>query len=263
MNGGARGGTLAATFGAVRYEFLMQARRWAVWIAMPLFVAWGLFAFDTFVSLAGDPVLRAAGWAASGSLVAQSFAPVAFGILVSDRLARDRRIKVEELLETLPARSGARMLGKYLGSVTATLIPLIAAYVAGSVYVAGDTGEPMAALLGLLCFATVNLPGLLFVAAFSVSCPAVLWVPLYQVLFVAYWFWGNLLSPDSALPTISGTILTPVGSYPASGFFGLEGTNAGDATVREGVASIALLLILSGLTLACANKYLRRRRDRR
>ena len=37
----------------------------------------------------------------------------------------------------------------------------------------------------------VNLPGLLFVAAFSVSCPVILWVPLYQFLFVGYWFWGR------------------------------------------------------------------------
>lgn len=263
MKRGARRGDLAAISGALRYEFLMQARRWAVWIAIPLFVAWGFVAFRTYVSLATGTVASTALWAAGWSLVAQQFAPIGFGILVADRLARDRRTGVGELLDTLPARPGERLLGKYLGSAAATLVPLLVVYVAGSVYVALDVGAPVAVPLGLLCFVTINLPGLLFVAALSVSVPAVLWVPLYQALFVGYWFWGNALSPDGPIPTISGTILTPIGWYMAAGFFGVRGTNAGNASAWEGAASIALLAVLSALALWCANRYLRWRRDKR
>lgn len=254
----------SAVAGATRYEFLMQIRRWAVWIVVSLFVAWGFATLQFYISLAGDggETLSLAQWMASWSLVAQYFVPLAFGIVVADRLPRDRRLRMEELLETLPASAGGRLLGKYLGSTLATLVPLFLVYVAGVGYLVFDRGSLMTVPLGVLTFAVINLPGLLFVAAFSVSVPAVLWVPLYQALFVGYWFWGNLLSPDSTIPTISGTILTPVGWYPANGLFGLEGGNVENAAAWEAAASITLLLALATLALYGAHRYLRWQRAR-
>ncbi|QIN84529.1 hypothetical protein GBA63_19175 [Rubrobacter tropicus] len=264
MNGKTYGETWSAITGATRYEFLMQLRRRAVWTVVGLFVAWGFAAFRFYVALGGDEAetLSLAQWMASWSLVAQYFAPIGFGILVADRLPRDGGTWVGELLETLPGSAGGRFFGKYLGSVAATLVPLLLIYLAGVAYLVFERGNLMAIPLGLLTFAAINLSGLLFVAAFSISCPAVLWVPLYQTLFVGYWFWGNLLSPDSTIPTISGTILTPVGWYPAAGFFDLKGTNAGDATAWEAVVSIASLLALAALALYGAHRYLRWQRAR-
>jgi hypothetical protein len=249
--------------GATRYEFRMQIRRQAVWIVVCLFAAWGFGAFRFYASLGGEETLPLARMVAAWSLVTQYFAPIAFGILIADRLPRDGRDRVDELLETLPGAAGGRLFGKYLGSTLATLVPLSLIHAAGVGYLAFDRGSLMAIPLGALSFAAINLPGLLFVAAFSVSCSAVLWVPLYQFLFVGYWFWGNLLSPDSDIPTFSGTILTPVGWYMANGFFGLEGGNVENATAWEAIASIALLLSLSALALYCAHAYLRRQRAKR
>src|SRR6266446_6327569 len=216
--------------GALRYEFRMQIRRRSVWIT---FIALGLF-FIVF----HQPWYRSITTPAGDALVywtgeVQSFLAIAVGILLADRLPRDRRTKVEEVLDTLPGAPGARAFGKYLGSTLAT-------------------------------FAAIVLPGILFIGAFSIGCPAILWVPLYQFLFVGYWFWGNLL-PNFGIPTLSETILTPVGGYMCTGFFnpgGREGVcspGIQGATALQGVESILLLLGIAGVVSLVLSIFLKRR----
>lgn len=257
--------TPSALGGALRYEFKMQIRRRALWITFLVFSL-------ALLNLTGSPWTR---WSeglpvphlvANWSLAVQFFHPIAFGILLADRLPRDRRTKVQELLDTLPASLGSRFLGKYLGATLATLVPLLLIYAAGIAYIAASRSDLSALPLSLAAFATINLPGLLFVAAFSVSSTAVLWVPLYQFLFVGYWFWGNLIptSPKGGnmMPTLSHTILTPFGEYMANGFFGTQQTVA-RVSALEGVASMSLLLALGALTLYGGYRVLVWQRDRR
>lgn len=255
MKNEARSSLAGVVAGATSYEFRMQIRRKALWVILPLF---GLLAFTGQSNpwqLLGEIPLKdvVVNWA----IVVQAFMPIAFGCLLADRLARDRRTRVVELLETLPGSPGGQLAGKYLGSALATLIPLFAVYAAGIAYVVIEGGRPEAILLGLLAFAAVNLPGLLFVGAFSVACPAIIWVPLYQFLFVGYWFWGNLLPPYTQIPTLTGTWLMPLGEYMAGGFFGTPGIWVENATAWEGVVSITILLGLGTLALLCAHGYLR------
>lgn len=236
--------------GAARYEFRMQTRRKALWITVLLF---GLLVFTGMTNPwnvpARDVVVN---WAS----VIQSLMPIAIGCLLADRLPRDKRFGVDELLGTLPGSPGGRLIGKYLGATFATLVPILLIYTAGILYTVADRGAPEAVPLALAMFAAVNMPGILFVAAFSVSCLALLWVPLYQFLFVGYWFWGNFLPPDGAIPTLSGTMLTPVGGYASAGFFGLDDPWSGPVAAWEGAASIALMLSLGALALLCAHRYL-------
>ena len=87
--------------GALRYEFRMQIRRRSVWIT---FIALGLF-FIVF----HQPWYRSITTPAGDALVywtgeVQSFLAIAVGILLADRLPRDRRTKVEEVLTHCPAR---------------------------------------------------------------------------------------------------------------------------------------------------------------
>ena len=255
-------GTWSALAGATRYEFGMQIRRKALW------VVFAAFAIPTVFGAAWTPYTGVPeGFSVtyiviSWSLVVQFLLPIAFGCLLADRLPRDRHTRTEELLGTLPAPLGSRLLGKYLGATVATLVPVVLIWAPGVAYVAAESGDPWVLALGLFAFATVNLPGLLFVAAFSVACPVVLWVPLYQFLYVGYWFWGNLIptSPTGGnlIPSLSNTILTPLGGYMANGFFGTEYMEA-QVTVSEGLASMSLLLGLGALALLCAYALLRRR----
>jgi len=246
---------LSGTLGALRYEFLMQVRRKALWA---VFLAFCLPLLSvTLTPWSGYfEGISTAHLVANWSLAVQFLHPIAFGVLLADRLPRDRRLRVGELLQALPAAPGGRFLGKFFGATLATLVPVLFVYAAGVGYIVYDTGDFGAVPLALAAFAVINLPGMFFVAAFSVSCPAVLWVPLYQFLFVGYWFWGNLIPSGIDIPSLSRTVLTPLGEYMANGFFGTEATTV-RATHLEGAVSIGLLLALGALALVCAHRYLR------
>jgi hypothetical protein len=134
--------------------------------------------------------------------------------------------------------------------VAATLVPVALVYLVGLGWIVA-TGTDLAttAALAVPAFVLVNLPGLLFVGAFSIACPIVLPVPLYQFLFVGYWFWGNILSPR-VVPTLTDTWLTPIGGVAQVAFFPatLHPVEAQWSTV-DGAASIGLLLALTAAAL--------------
>jgi hypothetical protein len=237
----------------------MQIHRPAIWIT---FVALGLF-FTQF----HQPWYRPITSPASSTIIywtgiVQSFLAVAAGLLLADRLPRDHRTKVDELLNTLPSTVTARIFGKYLGSTFATLIPMLAIYSIGIAYILIRWHTIQELPLAIATFTAIALPGVMFIGAFSIACTAILWVPLYQILFVGYWFWGNLL-PNVGIPTLSTTTLTPVGGYICTGFFnphGQEGVcspGIQGATVILGTESILLLLGTAMLVIVALIEYLK------
>jgi hypothetical protein len=116
----------------------------------------------------------------------------------------------------------------------------------------------------LAAFATILLPGLLFVAAFSVACPTVLRVPLYQVMLTGYWLWANLLSPRIHLPTLTFTLFNAAGPWASEGFFHVRWFFfPPHVAAGQAVANIALLLGLGMAALGAAWGYLRWRQLRR
>ncbi len=109
----------------------------------------------------------------------------------------------------------------------------------------------------LLAFLAITLPAYLFVGAFSLACPSVLPVRVYQILFVGYWFWGNFLNPEF-IPTLAGTLLTPSGEFAAGGFFSASMVSGmvSSHTPLEAVLSIAALLACAGAALIALERYL-------
>jgi hypothetical protein len=96
---------------------------------------------------------------------------------------------------------------------------------------------------------TITVPAYLFIGAFSLACPAVLPVRVYQVLYSGYWIWGNYISPGF-IPTLNGTLLTASGNIVADGFFGIGyGGLQSSYTALQAVGNLALLLVLSGVAL--------------
>jgi hypothetical protein len=244
-----------AAIGSLRYEFRMQARRRALWVTSLLFSLL-LFTSNPLARDAGESISELiAGWA----VIVQTVITIAFGVMLADRTPRDRRLRTGELFDTYSAPEGARWIGKYAGSALATMLPLAIVFFGGAICVAIHWSDPSALLWAIACFLTINLPGLLFVAAFSIACPVVIWAPLYQVLFVGYWFWGNMLNPDFGIPTFSSTILTPVGDYPSVAFFHIDGLFFSEASVLSGIASIALLLAMAVTALWIGFVLLQRR----
>jgi len=249
---------LSMFWGTVVYEFRMQLHRRALWVVMALLI--GLIFYwqrgstlALLFQLQGgrihdslSPGQAIVSWANE----INRFLPIAVGILLADRFPRDRQTKVDELLLTLPAGQGTRLFGKYVGSLCATLIPPTLYYCLGLAILLVQTHSLALLPAALLAFLTVLLPGMMFVGAFAIVCPMFLWWPIYCFCFTAYWFWGNLLSPRQNIPTISTTILTPIGGYMSQGFFGVPSYGPElQATPLLGFASLALLLGLAILIL--------------
>jgi hypothetical protein len=237
--------------GAANYEFRMQIRRKALWVTLLVFAAFqfgGGLAPWRLAELEPDTgvVQVVAGW----SLYAQLLLPLAFGILLTDRLPRDGRTGAGELLDTTPASPGGRFFGKYLGASLATLTPVFLFYTVGVAYIALQWGSLAALPLGVAAFLGVNLPGLLFMAALSICGPAFMPVLLYQFLFFGFWIWASLIPSNNGLvPGLGDTILSPVGGYMANGFFGSANRYAVSASLLEGIASLVLLVALGALVL--------------
>ena len=151
------------------------------------------------------------------------------------------------------------MWGTFLGAATASLVPLGFIYLALVGFIALAVGDARVLAWELPIFALMVLPGLLFVGAFSVVCTLALPVPLYTILFIGYWFWGNVVSPGR-VPTLACTLLAPIGNNVAAGVFKVPGGTCFGvwtaATAAQGWESIALLMALAGCALAVGQLYL-------
>lgn len=238
---------LAIVRGTAAVEARMQLRRRGLWIT---------FALCSLVVLTGarnpwsfDATVPAKDVLTGWATLVNSVFPIIVGCLLADRARRSIRLGVVELLDATAARPRDRLVGTYLGATAATLVPYLLVYASGVGYVVLDRGEPAAVVVAAAIFLAVCLPGLLFVAAFSVAVPLIMWGPLYQFLFTGYWFWGNLLNPAWAIPTLSGTWLTPVGDTAAAGLFDGDGLWVAHAATWEALASIFLLIVTAGLAL--------------
>jgi ABC-2 type transport system permease protein len=192
--------------------------------------------------------------------------PVGFGTLLADRLVRDERLNVRQVLDATPAGPDVRLTGKYVGACLAGGLPVVGSYLllaAGHVVRHGDV-----AALGYAVAMTVAVlaPALLFVGAFAMLCPLLMPAPLFRVLFVGYWFWANLVHP-AIMPTLNHTLLRPVNGYVMA-LFGadLAGPVPGAAlnllrpapTPALAWTAVAVLLAMAVLALAAARALLDR-----
>ena len=253
--------------GILIYEFKMQIRRRSLWIA---FIGCTLLLTRTLLREVSNP--RFFGLVNNSPItefvVTMIFTtnlllPIIFGVFLSDRLPRDRRTNVNELFNSMPVALNTRIVGKYLGSALASIVPMFICYSLLIGFLLYETHNALILPLFLLDFVLVVLPGLLFVAAFSIACPAIIWVPLYQFLFIGYWFWGNVLSPRNGIPTLSSTILTPIGTYISTGILGIsEVPWVPYATFLEGISSLILLPAIAIFVLYILWRFLSWQRDR-
>jgi ABC-2 type transport system permease protein len=150
---------MSALGGVIRYEFMMQLRRRALWIGFLLLSAVLAIAFFS----GSVPYLQQLGAPHRDLMIAWTFLANTFfalgaGLFLADRFPRDRRVRVQELLAAGSAGPGARLLGKYLGAVTATLAPCAAFFAAGSIALMIRLGDLSLAPLALAAFITLVVP---------------------------------------------------------------------------------------------------------
>jgi len=104
---------------------------------------------------------------------------------------------------------------------------------------------PAFILMMLVSFQAINVPAFAFITIFSLACPLIMPLRVYQVLFTGYWFWGNYLNPD-VFPTLAGTLLTASGRFVMEGFFG---THLGEGPFKTSTAAVLNLAVLAGCIL--------------
>ncbi len=246
-----------------RHEFKMSIRRPGLWIAYGL-----LMAFYT-----GAIVLPGAGpgsfeqggitvdqlWGYAGEFAYQFnlFLPVVAGILAADRIQRDFHLGVRELQQSTPLALRSYILGKYAGVLACLFLPVF-------IWISG-----LGVLLSLLGLAPLQMvyalpvaalaivfPAFAFVTAFSLACPLVMPLRVYQILFVGYWFWGNFISPE-VFPTLNGTLLTAGGLLAYQGFFGgFPGTDPSKLEYTAGTAGLNLVVLALCIAAAMAAVYI-------
>lgn len=247
-------------WGVVRCEYSMSVRRWGFLLAYGvLFVFYGInYATVESGPFNISPEQVKAG-AASMTYALNLLLPVVGGILAADRLVRDDHLRLRELLNSTPLTRPVYVLGKYLGVLFSLLTPVLVLLAGISLY-AVFTQQMPPSFLGYtwLAFLAISVPAYAFITAFSLTCPLVMPVRVYQVLFTGYWFWGNFLNPK-AIPTLNGTLLTAGGSYAMEGFFGVsfgfsDGYTAAQAWLNLLVLAACIVVALSVLERLLARR---------
>lgn len=247
--------------GILRHEAAMILRRKGVWVAYG-----ALYAFYGGLLLASGGTNRApmtdaaSAWQGAGMYAFQfnMFMVLVAGIVAADTLERDVRTGVSELQRSTPMGHAAYLTGKYLGAVTALLIPYLLWVTLFGAAVVGLGRAPIAFVPALLMgFVALGIPAYAFVVAFSLACPLVMPVRVYQILFTGYWFWGNYLSPK-VLPTLNGTLVTPSGIHMMRRFFGggRLATSLGPASPLDAWLNLALLGLCVAAVFLLLHRYL-------
>jgi hypothetical protein len=245
--------------GLILHELGMSLRRPGLGIAYGL-----LFVFHTVILFAPPPIGEWTGesippglvWPAAGRFLAalNVFFPLIAGILSADRMQRDLRLGMRELQESTALSPAAYVATKYAGVLASMLLPLFVWTTAIAVLMAA-IGHAPPAFLGatLVAFVAITVPAFAFVVAFSIACPLVLPLPVYQVLFTGYWFWANFVPPQ-LFPTLNGTLVTPSGMFVSA--LMREPTSAAviDAVMNLGALSLCTLGVLAVLTGALARR---------
>ncbi len=242
----------------IGYEYRMTVRRWGMWFAFGiLFVVYGVSFYAPGEPLI-DPAISL--WQTAGQIVFRTnlFMPLVGGIIAADRLWRDYRLNIRELQRSAPIGGWTYLAAKYAGVVAGTLTPAAAFIgVVGVVSLFVHGAPPEFLLMLLVGFVALSVPAFAFVTIFSLACPLVMPVRVYQVLFTGYWFWGNFLSPK-VIPTLSDTPLTPGGMWVFEGFFGgFTGSRASElASAGDAVLNLVVLASCIAAAFIALERYM-------
>ena len=255
---------MSQLFGLTGYEFNMSIRRPGLWIGYSLLGLFYLIANLTPGLHSSEDIIRPDQiWYEAGHIVFMFniFMPLLAGILAADRMQRDGRAGIRELQRSTPLLTSAYILAKYFGVLLSVLAPMfLLVLMIGTALVTRGLAPFNFLVPLLLAFLSIAVPAHAFVVAFSLVCPLVMPLRVYQVLFTGYWFWGNLLSPK-AFPTISDTLLNAVGQYPVQAFFGVftDSTHKveGGFTPPEAALNLIVLIACINIALLAADQYLR------
>ncbi|MFI6600604.1 hypothetical protein ACIBHX_30535 [Nonomuraea sp. NPDC050536] len=246
----------------LRYEFVMQIRRPSMWIVYGLAFAVTVAMLAYWTLDLGEPRPAEPRHAmAVAANILMALMPIVYGCLLADRPQRARVLRVDPVLAATPSGATARLVGRYLGTCAATAMPIAVGYFGRTLIYAVAKGEPAALGWAVVIFLAAVLPGLVFVGALVYAGTLLIPPMLFRVLFVAYWFWGNLI-PADMMPTLSHTIFSATGEYARDGLlaplppYGVTLPGAFDVLRPAATQATALLWIALMIALAVAILFL-------
>ncbi|HPH95040.1 MAG TPA: hypothetical protein PKW33_02265 [Anaerolineaceae bacterium] len=204
--------------GLTAYEIRMSLRRVSFWLGFGLLALPYLLEISAPLTGQTTSMEETVGTLGFSLFQLNLLLPVVAGILIADRLVRDQRLNMTELQNSTPLGIISYLLAKYFGSLISVLTPVFSLWVILVIALLAN-GLPFNEVPRFfLGFLAINVPAYAFLTAFSLVCPLIMPVRVYQVLFTGYWFWGNFLNP-AVLPTLNGTLLTPSGEFMMGAFF--------------------------------------------
>lgn len=208
-------GWWAKTVAAARYEYLMQVRRPAVWVVVIALIALRCAGpLPVYITSITDHATLVADWANNFIMLC----PIGVGAVLADRVRRESRLGLDDLLTSTPTGIGPRLWGKAIGAGAATITPVAVAWTALLGYLTAQRGAGVIPV-GLEAFAVIMLPGLVFVAACSVTVPYLTGPVLFRIGLFGYWVWSNMVGPKYGIPTLAGTPFEANGEYPSGAWF--------------------------------------------
>jgi len=247
--------------GVIHYEYKMSIKRIGMLVVFALF---SLFFVITILGqgeeLLVDTITDEDLWSSASSfiMVINMFIPVVCGILASDRIIRDDKLNVRELIRATRLNNRSYVWGKYLGvtlSEITCLFLMILCISAAEIAI----GFPLKIIpINLLISLSANIPAFFFVNAFSVMCPSFMPVRIYQILFTGYWYWGNFLNAEKFF-SISDTILNVAGFYQLEGFWATIYGGARRYTPTDAVLNLLVIFILATAALLIEERIISHR----
>jgi ABC-2 type transport system permease protein len=247
--------------GIIRHEFQMSIHRAGLWIACLIVVAF--ISVSLFSPNPPGPTNIFSGnppWQEAGEIVClfNLLMPLIAGILAADRIQRDIRLSLRELQTSTLITRPTYILGKYFGVLLSELTPMFLCVIAIGI-VASVFGRTSPTIIGgiFAAFLSIAVPSFAFVVAFSLVCPLVMPVRVYQILFTGYWFWGNFLD-TKVFPSIKDTLLNASGIYVLQGFFGgtLGQTDVVLHTPLEAWLNLLVLSLCTAIAIFTLERYL-------
>ncbi|MFI5493476.1 hypothetical protein [Actinoplanes sp. NPDC051859] len=256
-----------AVAGTLRYETRLVLRRKGLWLSLiPLTLLMLLLILSSEkVSGLADPVARVGNTA----LLLSIFGTPGVAVILTDQFAAARRPGIADLLDATPAGGTTRMLGTLIGPLLVVLTPVLALLFVLSAWwsVAALELEPLfgAAIAAL----TVIVPGALALTSFAALLGVLLPSVVARIVVVVTWFWATVATPSLVpVPTITGTLFSPAGGYPAAGWLHVDPVWAhrfrtdplGPAVTTPAILSnIVLVLLLAAIFFALSRQLVGRR----
>ncbi|WP_017576963.1 hypothetical protein [Nocardiopsis kunsanensis] len=244
--------------GTLRYEALMVVRHRALWTVLvplsllSLVIAWG----------APSDITGGVRHVGAAALITGILCTLGIGVTLADRFVRGLSHGMGDLAAATPHSLWFRLPAMLVASLgVALVLPLVVVMVCVVPAAVADGGvRPLAAALA--AFTTVLVPGAAALTALACFLGLVLPLTLARVATAGVWLWSTIASPQILpLVTPTGTLLSPVGGYPAAAWFGeravwanreLTGPLSPPPDTGTALANLAVLAVFTAVLLTLA-----------